>query len=86
MTRATLTVLATMPSAGQVSHPDMSPDVTQLAYVGTGTRNTDFLFGGGGKLSKMMGDLGRGIKNFKKGVKDDAPQLTDKNEKEDKKS
>ncbi len=44
---ATLTVLATMPSAGQVSHPDMSPDGTQLAYVGTGTRNTDFLFGGG---------------------------------------
>lgn len=32
------------------------------------------LFGGGGKLSKMMGDLGRGIKNFKKGVSTDEGQ------------
>jgi sec-independent protein translocase protein TatA len=28
------------------------------------------LFGGGGKISKIMGDLGRGIKNFKSGIKD----------------
>ena len=32
------------------------------------------LFGGGGKLSKMMGDLGKGIKNFKKGVSTDEGQ------------
>lgn len=35
------------------------------------------LFGGGGKLSKMMGDLGRGIKNFKKGVSSDEGQASD---------
>ena len=28
------------------------------------------LFGGGGKLSKIMGDLGSGIKDFKKNIKD----------------
>lgn len=28
------------------------------------------LFGGGGKLSKIMGDLGAGIKDFKKNIKD----------------
>jgi sec-independent protein translocase protein TatA len=32
------------------------------------------LFGGGGKLSKMMGDLGKGVKNFKKGVSSDEGQ------------
>ena len=35
------------------------------------------LFGGGGKLSKLMGDLGRGIKNFKKGVSTDDGQSGD---------
>lgn len=34
------------------------------------------LFGGGGKLSKMMGDLGKGIKNFKKGVSTDEGQAS----------
>ena len=29
------------------------------------------LFGGGGKLTKLMGDAGRGITAFKKGLKDD---------------
>ncbi|OUS11377.1 Sec-independent protein translocase TatA [Rhodospirillales bacterium 47_12_T64] len=29
------------------------------------------LFGGGGKLSKLMGDAGSGIKAFKKGLKDE---------------
>lgn len=29
------------------------------------------LFGGGGKISKIMGDFGSGLKAFKKGVKDD---------------
>ncbi len=28
------------------------------------------LFGGGGKISKILGDMGRGIKNFKKGLKE----------------
>lgn len=44
---ATLTPLTTMPSAGLVSHPDLSPDGTQLVYVRTGTRYTDYSFGGG---------------------------------------
>ncbi|MFK7867425.1 MAG: twin-arginine translocase TatA/TatE family subunit [Alphaproteobacteria bacterium] len=29
------------------------------------------LFGGGGKLSRIMGDVGAGLKNFKKNVKDE---------------
>ena len=32
------------------------------------------LFGGGGKLSRIMGDLGSGMKNFKKNIKDEAAQ------------
>lgn len=30
------------------------------------------LFGGGGKLSRLMGDAARGITAFKKGLKEDA--------------
>ena len=44
---ATLAALSTMPSAGLVSHPDISPDGTQIVYVRTGTRYTDYSFGGG---------------------------------------
>lgn len=29
------------------------------------------LFGGGGKLSRVLGDLGEGLKNFKKNIADD---------------
>ena len=29
------------------------------------------LFGGGGKLSRLMGDFGQGLNSFKKQVKDD---------------
>ena len=29
------------------------------------------LFGGGGKLSRLMGDFGKGLKSFKKNIKDD---------------
>ena len=28
------------------------------------------LFGGGGKISLLMGDFGKGLKNFKQGIKD----------------
>ncbi len=38
------------------------------------------------KLPKLGGAIGESIKNFKKGVKDDTPQLTDKNKEDDKKS
>jgi sec-independent protein translocase protein TatA len=30
------------------------------------------LFGGGGKLSRLMGDMARGVTAFKKGLKEDA--------------
>jgi sec-independent protein translocase protein TatA len=38
------------------------------------------------KLPKLGGAIGESIKNFKKGVKDDTPQLTDKNIEDDRKS
>ena len=28
------------------------------------------LFGGGGKISRLMGDFGKGLKNFKSGLKE----------------
>jgi sec-independent protein translocase protein TatA len=31
------------------------------------------LFGGGGKISKIMGDMAHGVKAFKKGLKDEEP-------------
>lgn len=31
------------------------------------------LFGGGGKLSRLMGDMARGINSFKKGLKETEP-------------
>lgn len=30
------------------------------------------LFGGGGKISKIMADMGKGVKGFKKGLKEEA--------------
>ncbi len=47
------------------------------------------LFGGGGKLSRLMGDFGKGLKSFKKQVKDDnsdnadAPPVTHNRETEE---
>ena len=40
------------------------------------------LFGGGGKISRLMGDFGKGLKNFKSGLKEgegagDAPKAID---------
>jgi len=32
------------------------------------------LFGGGGKISRLMGDFGKGLKSFKKGMKEDDDQ------------
>jgi sec-independent protein translocase protein TatA len=40
------------------------------------------LFGGGGKISRMMGDFGKGLNAFKKGIKenaDEAPAQTTEN-------
>ncbi|WP_371395503.1 twin-arginine translocase TatA/TatE family subunit [Fretibacter rubidus] len=36
------------------------------------------LFGGKGKISSIMGDMGKGITSFKKGLKDGAETATDK--------
>ncbi|MCH4022903.1 MAG: twin-arginine translocase TatA/TatE family subunit [Acetobacter sp.] len=35
------------------------------------------LFGGGGKLSSLMGDLAKGIKSFRKNMEDDASMAED---------
>ena len=35
------------------------------------------LFGGGGKISRLMGDFGKGLKSFKKGMKEDEPEVAD---------
>ena len=32
------------------------------------------LFGGRGKISQLMGDFGKGLKSFKKGIKEDETQ------------
>ena len=32
------------------------------------------VFGGRGKISSLMGDFGKGLKSFKKGIKEDEPQ------------
>ena len=35
------------------------------------------LFGGGGKLSRLMGDFGKGLKSFKKSMKEDGDAVGD---------
>ena len=35
------------------------------------------LFGGGGKISRLMGDFGKGLKSFKKGMKEDEPDIAE---------
>lgn len=44
---ATQATLATMPASGWVTHPDLSPDGTQLVYVHPTTTSADWAFGGG---------------------------------------
>lgn len=38
------------------------------------------LFGGGGKISAMMGDFAKGIKAFRKGLADDEKSLTERSD------
>ena len=38
------------------------------------------LFGGGGKISRLMGDFGKGLKSFKKGIKEEEATSDDKTE------
>ena len=35
------------------------------------------LFGGRGKISSIMGDIGKGLKNFKKGMNDEDNEVLD---------
>ena len=35
------------------------------------------LFGGRGKISSIMGDIGKGLKNFKKGMKNEDNEVLD---------
>ncbi len=35
------------------------------------------LFGGKGKISSLMGDFGKGLKSFKKGMKEDEVEASD---------
>ena len=35
------------------------------------------LFGGRGKISSIMGDIGKGLKNFKKGIRDEDKEVLD---------
>lgn len=39
------------------------------------------LFGGGGKISSLMGDFAKGIKAFRKGLQDEDKAVEDKSEK-----
>ena len=39
------------------------------------------LFGGRGKISSIMGDIGKGLKNFKKGMKDEDNEVFEKEKK-----
>ena len=43
------------------------------------------LFGGGGKISRLMGDFGKGLKSFKKGIKEDEADAEVKGDDADKK-
>lgn len=38
------------------------------------------LFGGGGKISSLMGDFAKGIKSFRKGLQDDEKSLDDRSD------
>lgn len=38
------------------------------------------LFGGGGKVSRLMGDFGKGLKNFKKSMKEEEEPAEEKKE------
>ena len=42
------------------------------------------LFGGKGKLSRLMGDAARGINAFKKGLKEDKPESDNSTDRTDK--
>ncbi len=55
----------------------MSPSIWQILIVGAVAL---LLFGGRGKISSVMGDLAKGIKSFKKGLKEEEPAISDAGE------
>ncbi len=61
----------------------MSPSIWQILIILVVVL---LLFGGRGKISSVMGDMARGIKSFKTGLKEDeeadepAPRIKDKGE------
>ena len=44
------------------------------------------LFGGGGKLSRLMGDMARGVNAFKKGLKETDPNVEQQSAETERKS
>ena len=49
----------------------MSPSLWQILIIGVIIL---LLFGGRGKISSIMGDLGKGIRSFKKGLNEEDKQ------------
>ncbi|MBL4618159.1 MAG: twin-arginine translocase TatA/TatE family subunit [Robiginitomaculum sp.] len=55
----------------------MSPSIWQILIVAVVAL---VLFGGRGKISSIMGDVAKGIKSFRKGLKDEDPAIEDSGE------
>ncbi|MCF6293548.1 MAG: twin-arginine translocase TatA/TatE family subunit [Robiginitomaculum sp.] len=55
----------------------MSPSIWQIVIVAVVAL---VLFGGRGKISSIMGDVAKGIKSFRKGLKDEDPAIEDSGE------
>jgi len=55
----------------------MSPSIWQIVIVAVVAL---VLFGGRGKISSIMGDVAKGIKSFRKGLKDEDPAIEDTGE------
>jgi len=55
----------------------MSPSIWQIVIVAVVAL---VLFGGRGKISSIMGDVAKGIKSFRKGLKDEDPVIEDSGE------
>lgn len=53
----------------------MTPGIWQIAII---VVVVVLLFGGKGRVSNILSDLGKGIKSFKKGMSDDDDQDTKK--------
>jgi len=52
----------------------MQPSIWQILIVAA----LVLILFGRGRISEMMGDVGKGIRSFKKGINDDQAQIDDK--------